>query len=352
MEEIKNFYIVRGVGEPDYYLGAEYGRLRGNFTESGVTSSWSAKTYLRNVIDKIEKIVGHLRTYTVPMDPEYHPELDESPQMVGEDISKYRMLTGSAIWAITLGRVDVIYATTMLARFNNAPREGHFEAMKRVFGYLKGHLKGKIVYDTRELDTSKSTFIDLNNLNWIRHYGENMKEELPPDMPEPLMNEAKVTIYFDASFGCDLITRRSVTGMIVFINSTPVRWYCKKQNTVETSTYGAELVAGRVACETAIEYRYKLRMLGVKVNGPTVVLGDNMSVIQNCSLPSSQLKKKHNAIAYHRIRECVAKGIIRLGHVASEENLADICTKPLSGMKLHSLMRRIHQTAERMNSGE
>ena len=93
-------------------------------------------------------------------------------------------------------------------------------------------------------------------------------------------------------------------------------------------------------------------MLGVKVNGPTVVLGDNMSVIQNCSLPSSQLKKKHNAIAYHRIRECVAKGIIRLGHVASEENLADICTKPLSGMKLHSLMRRIHQTAERMNSGE
>ena len=70
------------------------------------------------------------------MDPEYHPELDESPQMVGEEISKYRMLTGSAIWAITLGRVDVIYATTMLARYNNAPREGHLEMARHKLGYL------------------------------------------------------------------------------------------------------------------------------------------------------------------------------------------------------------------------
>ena len=177
-------------------------------------------------------------------------------------------------------------------------------------------------------------------------------EELPPDMPEPLMKEAKVTVYFDASFGSDLLTRRSVTGMIVFVNSTPVRWYCKRQNTVETSTYGAELVAGRIACETAIEYRYKLRMLGVIVKGPVVLLGDNMSVIQNCSLPLSQLKKKHNAIAYHRIRECVAAGIIKLGHVNTDENVADVCTKPLNGPKLQAIMRRIHQVQERMNLGE
>ena len=352
MDEIKKYYIVRGVGDPDYYLGAEYGRVKGDFTESGTTSSWSAKTYLKNVIDKIEKIVGHLRTYTIPMDPEYHPELDESALLSGNEISKYRMLTGSALWAITLGRIDIMYSTTMLARYNNAPREGHFDAMKKVFGFLKGHLKGKIIYDTRELDTSKATFIDLNDLNWVRTYGEHLQEELPPDMPEPFMKEAKVTIFFDASFGSDLLTRRSITGMIVFINSTPVRWYCKKQNTVETSTYGSELVAGRIACETAIEYRYKLRMLGVIVKGPVVLLGDNMSVIQNCSLPSSQLKKKHNAIAYHKIRECVATGIIKLGHVGTEENVADLCTKPLNGPKLHAMMKRIHQAGEHMNSGE
>ena len=129
-----------------------------------------------------------------------------------------------------------------------------------------------------------------------------------------------------------------MTGVIVFLNSTPiVKWICKKQNTVETSTYGAELVAGRLAAKVILEFRYKLRMLGVPVENNSVMLGDNMSLIQNCSLPSSQLKKKHYAIAYHRLREFVACGIIKLGHVRSEQNYADLCTKALTGPKLHSI---------------
>ena len=84
-----------------------------------------------------------------------------------------------------------------------------------------------------------------------------------------------------------------------------------------------------------------LRMLGVPVNGPTMMLGDNMSVIQNCSLPSSQLEKKHNAIAYHRIRECVAADIIKFGQVASELNYSDLCTKPLNRPKLYGLIKKV-----------
>ena len=75
--------------------------------------------------------------------------------------------------------------------------------------------------------------------------------------------------------------------------------------------------------------RYQLRMLGVPIDGPAVLLGDNKSMIDNCTLPSSTLKKKHNAIAYHRIREAVAAGVIVLGHVSSKDNIADILTKAL-----------------------
>ena len=339
MDEIRKTYIMKGVGVPDYFIGAEYGRIKGNYTDRGVTSTWSAKTYLKNVIEKIEKIYGNLRNYTCPMDPDYHPELDESELLSTEDISKYRMLTGSAQWAITLGRLDVVYATSMLSRYNNAPREGHILAMKKLFGYLKGHQKGKLVFDTTEMDTSNATFMDC--ADWRQVYGSNMKEELPPDMPDPKMKPITINVFFDASFGCDMLTRRSVTGIIIFLNSTPIKWYSKKQNTVETSTYGAELVAGRLACEHVMDYRYKLRMLGIPVNGPSIMLGDNMSVIQNCTLPSSQLKKKHNAIAYHRVRECVASGIIKLGHVSSQDNFADICTKALNGPKLHGLMKQL-----------
>ena len=78
-----------------------------------------------------------------------------------------------------------------------------------------------------------------------------------------------------------------------------------------------------------MEYRYKLRMMGVPLSGPSLLFGDNKSVITSCSVLSSTLKKRHNALAYHKIRECVAAGIIRIYNVDGKQNIADILTKPL-----------------------
>jgi hypothetical protein len=122
------------------------------------------------------------------------------------------------------------------------------------------------------------------------------------------------------------------------VNKTPVKWYSKRQNTVETSTYGSELVAARIAIEMIIEYRYKLRMMGFKVTQPSVLLVDNLAVVTNSTLPSSSLKKKHNAIAYHKIREAVAAQIVRVAYVPSKDNLADILTKPLSPQDFYRLL--------------
>ena len=82
-------------------------------------------------------------------------------------------------------------------------------------------------------------------------------------------------------------------------------------------------------------------MIGVPLVGPTDLLGDNMSVIVNTTLPSSQLKKKHNAIAYHRIREAVAAGIIRFGHIGTDSNIADCMTKALEKPKMNTLLKQI-----------
>ena len=132
-----------------------------------------------------------------------------------------------------------------------------------------------------------------------------------------------------------------MTGALIFLNSTPIKWYCKKQNTVESSTYGSELVAARITTEMIIEMRYKLRMLGVPIKGGLLMLGNNMSVIQNCSLPSSTLKKKHNVITYHRVREAIAARVIQLAHIRSEENYADVLTKALGGQKHYKLCKPI-----------
>jgi hypothetical protein len=89
-----------------------------------------------------------------------------------------------------------------------------------------------------------------------------------------------------------------------------------------------------------IEVRYKLRMLGIPIKGSSLLLGDNMSVVLNTTIPASPLKKKHLACAYHRIREAIAAGIVEYGHVDSKENLADIFTKPLPALVFHNLVDR------------
>ncbi len=82
-------------------------------------------------------------------------------------------------------------------------------------------------------------------------------------------------------------------------------------------------------------------MIGVPLEGPTNVLCDNQSVVTNSTLPSSTIKKKHNAICYHRVREAVAAKTIRIAHIPTDQNLADMLTKPLGGSKLHEFCKKI-----------
>ena len=98
---------------------------------------------------------------------------------------------------------------------------------------------------------------------------------------------------------------------------------------MEPSTYGSEMVAARIATEMSMAMRYKLRMLGVPNEGPTTMFAVNLSVVTNCTLSTSTLKKKHNAITYHRVREAVAAEVINLAHVPTKDNITDIMTKPL-----------------------
>ena len=114
----------------------------------------------------------------------------------------------------------------------------------------------------------------------------------------------------------------------------------KKQNTCETSTFGSELVATKTAMEYIRGLRYKLRMMGIPLAGPAYVYGDNMSVIHNTKFPESTLKKEHNSIAYHFIREGVTRKECIITYVKSKDNLADILTKTLPQPAKEVLLRK------------
>jgi hypothetical protein len=89
-----------------------------------------------------------------------------------------------------------------------------------------------------------------------------------------------------------------------------MRIHDKAQNTIESSTFGSEFIATRIAIELVIALRYKLRMFGVPVEEATNLFVDNQSVVLNAATPTSVLKKTHNAIAYRKVREAVAANIV------------------------------------------
>ena len=149
----------------------------------------------------------------------------------------------------------------------------------------------------------------------------------------------RITIWVDADHAHDKVTCRSVTGVVVMLNNVIVKTFSKRQTTVESSTYGSEIIAARIATDMAVEIRHMLHMLGVPIDGSALMLGDNKSVVLNTTIPSSALKKKHQMIAYHQICEAVAARIIRFCHIDSSINIADVLTKPLANPTFHHLLK-------------
>ena len=129
----------------------------------------------------------------------------------------------------------------------------------------------------------------------------------------------------------------------MFLNSAPIYWTSKKQTSCENSTFESEFVAMKQACEYSRGLRYKLRMMGIKVNEPTFMFGDNKSVLYNTKSPGSTLKNKSNAIAYHFVIEGVARDEWKTAYVCSDDNVADMLTNPLSGPKRVKFVRMILQ---------
>jgi hypothetical protein len=106
---------------------------------------------------------------------------------------------------------------------------------------------------------------------------------------------------------------------------------------VETSTFGSEYIAAKITIEMVDGLRYKLRMMGSEVSGSTAMFCDNESMVKSSKCPESTLQKKHNAIAYHRVREAQAAKILAILHIARTATSVDIFTKSLPGWKLKDL---------------
>jgi hypothetical protein len=329
MEGIQGTFKLKDdrIEEPKTYLGAQVARKSiGGVDCWTMTSENYIKAAIANVEEKLDKMGERLPTKcSTPLQSGYRPELDSTAELKIDGIRYYQELVGVLRWSIELGRIDIATEVSMLSTHLAMPREGHLQQIYHIFGYLKAKPKKTLAFDPQHPDIDEARFVKCD---WHDFY-RGAKEIIPADAPEPRGNYVSTHCFVDADHAGNRVTRRSQTGILIFLNRAPIVWYSKRQNTVETSTFGSEFVAMRIAVELVEALRYKLRMFGIPIEGPTNVFCDNEAVTKNSTIPESTLKKKHNSIAYHRTREAVAASTIRVAKEDGKTNLADVLTKLL-----------------------
>ena len=199
---------IKGDGPLKYHLGCDY-----HLDPDGTLVALPKKC-ISTILDSFHQMFPGKRLPQVksPLDKNDHPELAND-----DLITKFMCMIGLLQWAVTLGRYDILAHVMSMSRFRLAPKVGHIERMKRIYGYLSRTKHYSLGFRTEE-----PNYMNLPELeyDWTRIYG-NVLEEIPKDAPEPLGKSVTTTMFLDANLLHDLITGRSATAVLQFFNLTP-----------------------------------------------------------------------------------------------------------------------------------
>ncbi|GJZ28619.1 hypothetical protein Tco_0573266 [Tanacetum coccineum] len=222
-----------------------------------------------------------------PMSSETKLTQDEDGESVVD--TKYRGMIGSLLY-LTASRPDIMFSVCLCARFQEDPKTSHLEAVKRIFRYIKG-----------------TTYLGL----WY-----------------PKRTSVETIVYADSYHSGDYVDRKSTSGVCTFMGCCLTWWFSKKQTALAISTTEAEYVSTGKACQQALWMKQALVDYGIKLDD-IPVLCDNKGAIDLSKNPVPHSQTKHIEIRHHFLRDNVQKGNISIKKVSSEDNIADILTKPL-----------------------
>jgi hypothetical protein len=189
---------------------------------------------------------------------------------------------------VELGRIDIYINVVILSTFLASPREGYLEAVYAIYGYLKSHNHSNMVFDPSYVHLKSE---DFQVYNWEDFYKDTL-EDIPTNAPPPRRHPVQINMFVDANHAGNKLNHHSQTGVLIYLNRAPIMWYSKAQKMVETSTFGSEFVALHFATEMVKALCFKLRMMGVPLDGQANALVDNDTIVKNSTVPSSTLQKK------------------------------------------------------------
>ena len=146
--------------------------------------------------------------------------------------------------------------------------------------------------------------------------------------------------FSDADWAGNCDDRKSTSGGCFFLGNNLVSWFCKKQNSISLSTAEAEYIAAGSACTQLMWMKQMLADYGLE-QGTLTLFCDNMSAIYISKNPVQHSRTKHIDIRHHFIRELVESKTIALEHVGTNDQLADLFTKPLDTLRFGNLSQSI-----------
>ncbi|GKA99022.1 retrovirus-related pol polyprotein from transposon TNT 1-94, partial [Tanacetum coccineum] len=214
----------------------------------------------------------------------------------------YRQMVGSLMY-LTTTRPDLMFAVSLISRYMKRPTESHLASARRVLRYVKG------------------------TINFGIFYRKGGNKELIG--------------FTDSDYAGDLDDRKSTSGYVFLMSSGAVSWCSTKQPVVTLSTTEAEFIAAASSACQVVWLRRILEKLSQVQHSPTVVYCDNTSAIRLSRNPVMHGRSKHIDVRFHFLRELVNDGVVELVQCSTQEQVADILTKPLkldAFLKLRQLL--------------
>ena len=163
------------------------------------------------------------------------PELDTSHLLGLDDHHKYQMLLGMLHWMVTAGKPELCQLVSSMSRVGAYPRQDNSDLAVRSFGYVKTTLNNQITINSRSMlfQRPNSKFKNLIS-DFLKDYPED-KEKLDPGLCKAFGPILQSTIFVDLDYAHNLATRRSLTGLITYVGSTPIILFSKRHGSIISS---------------------------------------------------------------------------------------------------------------------